>query len=221
MSRSEQLAVDGRQLAELRKLVARGEGQHLEFKRKANFPDKIVRELIAFANAAGGTLLIGVDDDGSIPGVKFPEEELLVIEKELARACRPALEVHAALLRISEKKYVVRIEVPRSDRRPHFLVAGDEKMSFVREKDQSILASKEMIEIIRRLKTLKGMRFPYGDAEQKVIRFLAEQPDITLIQFSKLAGLNRFAASRKIVRLVLANVLRITPTEKGDIFSRV
>jgi hypothetical protein len=129
--------------------------------------------------------------------------------------------MHADLLRVNEKKYVVRLEVPRSDRRPHFFVAGDEKVAFVREKDQSIRASKEMIEIIRRLKTLKGMRFPYGDAEQKVIRFLADQPGITLLQFSKLAGLNRFAASRKIVRLVLANVLRITPTEKGDIFSRV
>jgi predicted HTH transcriptional regulator len=215
------LAVDGRQLAELRKVVAYGEGQHLEFKRKASFPDKIVRELIAFANTGGGTLLIGVDDDGSIPGVKFPEEELLLIEKENARVCRPALAWHADLLRISEKKYVVRLEVPKSDRRPHFLVSDTGKSAFVREKDQSIRASKEMIEVIRRLKTLKGIRFPYGEAEQKVIRFLADQPGITLIQVSRLAGLNRFTASRKIVRLVLANVLRITPTEKGDIFSRV
>lgn len=221
MSRHEHLAVDGRQLTELRRQVSFGEGQHLEFKRKASFPDKIVREIIAFANTGGGTLLIGVDDDGSIPGVKFPEEELLVIEKELTRSCRPTLELHSDLLRITEKRYVVRLEVPKSDLRPHFQITGDKKASFVREKDQSIRASKEMVEVIRRLKTLKGVRFPYGDAEQKVIRFLADQPGITLMQFSKLAGLNRFAASRKIVRLVLANVLRITPTEKGDIFSRV
>ena len=64
---------DPEKVNQLRRLVSQGEGQHLEFKRKASFPEKIVRELIAFANTEGGTLLIGVDDDKSIPGVKFPE----------------------------------------------------------------------------------------------------------------------------------------------------
>lgn len=220
MSRLEHLVIDGRQLAELRKLVARGEGQHLEFKRKAAFPDKIVRELVAFANTHGGVLLVGVDDDMTIPGVKYPEEELLVIQKELASSCRPVLLVETQVLRVSEKRFVLRLETGRSPKRPHFILSKGEKISFVREKDQSIRASREMIEITRRLKTLKGMRFPYGDAEQKVIRFLADHAGISLVEFAKLTGLNRYAASRKLVRLVLANVLRITPTEKGDIFSR-
>ncbi|MCC6835531.1 MAG: ATP-binding protein, partial [Cytophagales bacterium] len=63
----------------IKKLALEGEGLHLEFKRKAAHPEKIVRELIAFANTAGGTLLIGVDDDGSIPGVKYPDEEIHVV----------------------------------------------------------------------------------------------------------------------------------------------
>ncbi len=220
MSRPEHLAIDGRQLVELRKMVSRGEGQHLEFKRKASFPDKIVRELIAFANTDGGVLLVGVDDDGTIPGVKYPEEELLMVQKELAASCRPALAVETQVIRVNEKRYVLRLEARQSSKRPHFQVNKGEKISFVREKDQSIRASKEMIEVTRRLKTLKGMRFPYGEAEQKVIRFLADHEGISLGEFAKLTGLNRYAASRKLVRLVLANVLRITPTEKGDIFSR-
>ncbi|MDZ7649627.1 MAG: ATP-binding protein [Cytophagales bacterium] len=64
---------------------------HLEFKRKAAYPEKIVRELIAFANTEGGTLLVGVDDDKSIPGVKYPDEEgacMCEIHKALCY-CRP------------------------------------------------------------------------------------------------------------------------------------
>lgn len=221
MARPEHIAMDSRQLAELNRLVREGEGLHLEFKRKAAFPDKIARELIAFANTDGGTLLVGVDDDGTVTGVKFPEEELLVIEKELEAHCRPALPLHVHLVRVNEKRFVLWLEIEKSDRRPHRYVQGEKSASFVREKDQTIRASREMVEVIRRLKTLRGMKFTYGEAEQKVIRFLADHPVITLPEFAHLTGLGRFQASRKLVRLVLANVLRITPTEKGDVFSRI
>ncbi|MBL7850156.1 MAG: ATP-binding protein, partial [Cyclobacteriaceae bacterium] len=174
MARPEHIAMDSRQLAELNRLVREGEGLHLEFKRKAAFPDKIARELIAFANTDGGTLLVGVDDDGTVTGVKFPEEELLVIEKELEAHCRPALPLHVHLVRVNEKRFVLWLEVEKSDRRPHRYVQGEKSASFVREKDQTIRASREMVEVIRRLKTLRGMKFTYGEAEQKVIRFLAD-----------------------------------------------
>jgi predicted HTH transcriptional regulator len=49
-------------------LVRKGEGATLEFKLKSNHPEKIVREVVAFANSQGGLLLIGVGDDKSIPG---------------------------------------------------------------------------------------------------------------------------------------------------------
>ena len=87
MNRSESILFDPDKLTELRKLISKGEGLHLEFKRKALHPDKILRELIAFANSGGGILLVGVDDDKSIPGLKFPEhfDELAPLA---TRSCR-------------------------------------------------------------------------------------------------------------------------------------
>jgi predicted HTH transcriptional regulator len=201
--------------------VSEGEGQHLEFKRKATYPEKIVRELIAFANTDGGTLLIGVDDDKSIPGVKFPEEESLVIQLELRKYCRPVLAFKETLIPISEKRFVVQWFIPRSEKRPHYFIDNGERISFVRQNDQSIRASREMHEIIRRRKSTAGTRFTYGEAEQKIIQFLDREHSISLTEFSQLTGLNRYMASRKIIRLVLANVLKITATEKGDLYSRV
>lgn len=66
-------ATDSEEVYQLRRLVMEGEGQHLEFKRKVSHPEKIVREMIAFANSEGGTILIGVDDDGLLAGVKYPD----------------------------------------------------------------------------------------------------------------------------------------------------
>ncbi|MGH9848622.1 MAG: AlbA family DNA-binding domain-containing protein, partial [Blastocatellia bacterium] len=38
------------------------EGKNLEFKRDLSSPNGLLRTIIAFANTAGGTLLVGVED---------------------------------------------------------------------------------------------------------------------------------------------------------------
>lgn len=57
---------------ELKQLIQQGEGYNLEF--KLSLPSKasdLAEEICAFANAAGGTLLIGVDDKKNIVGIKM------------------------------------------------------------------------------------------------------------------------------------------------------
>lgn len=210
--------VSARGLRDLRKLIAAGEGLHLEFKLKATHPDKIVREMLAFANTAGGTLLVGVEDDGRIQGLKYPEEELLVIQQE-ARHCKPALSFSHRFVPISNNRSVLQLEVPLSPRRPHYYVArGASPACFVRSRDMSLRASREMAEIVRRAKKEKDTRFHYGEAEQKLMAYLGTHPHITLDQFRELAHLSRFQASRKLILLVLARLLQILPTEKGDLY---
>lgn len=221
MERAESVVYSAEKVVALRKLVAQGEGLTLEFKRKAAHPDKIVHELIAFANTQGGILLVGVDDNSSIPGVKFPEEESVAIRSELKKHCRPAITFSEEIIALSMKSYVLQWTVPKSDKRPHYFVEKDGRISFVRWQDESLQASREMCEIIRRNKSVKGTRFTYGDAEQKLMQFLDQHPTITLRDFAKLTGMKRFFASRKLVRLVLAGVLKITPAAGGDLFSRV
>ena len=72
--------------AELRTILSRGEGQFVEFKsawdlgstprrplRRRALRDKIADVVAAFANAGGGLLLVGVDDDGTATGHGYPE----------------------------------------------------------------------------------------------------------------------------------------------------
>jgi predicted HTH transcriptional regulator len=47
---------------DLLELLKRPEGKTLEFKRDVSSPEGIARTVIAFANTAGGTILIGVED---------------------------------------------------------------------------------------------------------------------------------------------------------------
>jgi ATP-dependent DNA helicase RecG len=78
--------------SEIERLLKQPEGQFLERKscyeykkgnwklRKAKDVAKDIAEtLCAFANSDGGTLLLGVDDDGNISGANFPDDKLKVI----------------------------------------------------------------------------------------------------------------------------------------------
>jgi predicted HTH transcriptional regulator len=62
-------------------LLKRREGKTLEFKRDLSSPDGALKSIVAFANTAGGTLLLGVEDrTGHVRGV----EDALDLEERLA-----------------------------------------------------------------------------------------------------------------------------------------
>ena len=63
----------------LETLLQQPEGKTLEFKRDLSSPKPLLKTLVAFANTAGGRLVIGVTDDYQLIGVDDPltEEERL------------------------------------------------------------------------------------------------------------------------------------------------
>jgi len=203
-------------LNELKILVSRGEGQQLEFKRKASSGEKIIREFIAFANASGGTLLVGVGDDKTIPGLKYPEDEALVIQEALTTV-RPALAVEETWISIGDNRTVLQYVVEPSKQGACYVIDENGLHEFfVRTGDKSIRASREMREIIKRRTRKRDIRFHYGEHEHALMKYLDANKTITLNEFINLSGLKKFYASNKLILLVLANVLRINPSEKGD-----
>lgn len=73
---------------DIRKRIQAGEDQHTEFKRGVDLR-QIGPALSAFANSEGGVLLLGVDDDQTIVGVKDnPETVTERLTAFLQSACR-------------------------------------------------------------------------------------------------------------------------------------
>ena len=71
-------------------LLKRPEGKTLEFKRDLSSPDGALKSIIAFANTAGGTLLLGVEDrTGHVRGV----EDALDLEERLANMISDSIAV--------------------------------------------------------------------------------------------------------------------------------
>lgn len=209
-------------LDELRSLVKRGEGSYLEFKRKARHPEKIAREMLAFANTKGGLLLIGVDDNCEIYGVKFPEEDIYAIQTFLNKYTYPNIPYEIERVRITSTRVVLIFDVKESERKPHYLRPLEKegrKTAFVRVKDMSITASREMTELLRMEGRQKGVHLRMGEREKKLLSYLDEHPYISLAETQKHLGLNKRRASSLLILLVRAGLLNIRPSERGDTYS--
>jgi predicted HTH transcriptional regulator len=207
-------------LRNLKHLVRHGEGQRLEFKMKVKFPEKIIKELVAFANSEGGHLFVGVSDDGQIEGSKFVDEDEFLLEKAISQYCFPAFTYHVYRISLENGRSVLVYRVFESIDKPHFvqLESDPNPVCYVRIKDRTIKASKEMKQILRR-ENEEGLSFAYGDAERWLMEYLRANEQITLADFSLKCQLPTWLASRKLVLLVISRVLKIEPGENQDYYS--
>jgi len=98
---------------ELALILEEGEGYTLEFKRSIN--SDLPKELVAFANASGGRIVIGVNDRNQIVGCDLSNKMLSQIE-DMATACDPPVAIR--IEKLPQHKMLV-IHVPEGANRPH------------------------------------------------------------------------------------------------------
>lgn len=217
-------------LLDLKRYVSLGEGPHVEFKRRMPRPERIAKEIIAFANAGGGHLFLGVDDGGEIVGLRDVMEEQFALEQALAAHVFPPVPVALARVAITAKREVLVVDVAPSVEKPHYLVSaaaaeessdlpGASRAAYVRVGASSVEASKEAVRLMKYQRQPTDVRFEFGDKERKLMRYLDRHEQITVEAFARLAGIPRRRASQTLVLLTKANVLRLHPTERDDYFT--
>ena len=206
-------------------LLEVGEGFEVEFKRKVSTPGKIARALVAFANTSGGTLLFGVDDDGSIVGVESEKSEVELIQTAGAFYCDPPIAPHIEIIPYKGKDVIV-VEVGESSEKPHYVVetnngaADEETKVFIRVKDKTVVASREVVRILEAERPdAPPLRISIGEPERRLFDYLGRHERITVQEFGDLVNVSKRRASRILIQLVRAGVLRIHTHEKQDYFT--
>ncbi len=203
---------------DVKNLAQTGEGTYLEFKRTIPSAYKIAREIAAFANTKGGTLLIGVDDDKSLVGVLGYQEEEFLLVQAAREFCQPAVDIAIEVVHFGDRDLLV-IKVPEASEKPIYVKREKEATVFMREKDQNKVASKELIEIIKNRNSDEGVTFEYGPKEQKLFRYLNEYGEITVEKFAHLVDVSRSVASATLVNLVSAEILSLFRKDNVDYFT--
>lgn len=86
----------------------------IEFKSDIkSYPDRdLIDEIVGMTNTIGGTLYLGVEDDGTITGVNKKHRDAIGVAALIANNTVPPIAVRAEV--ITEGKDVLKIEIPRS-----------------------------------------------------------------------------------------------------------
>ncbi len=96
---------------ELIQILQEGEGQYIEFKEK--FDSTLTKEIVAFSNASGGRIFLGVDDYGNLKGISGTNK-LKSQVTDLAKNCDP--EIHLVLEVLED---ILIINVPEGSNKPY------------------------------------------------------------------------------------------------------
>lgn len=104
--------------AELQALIQQGENIAVEFKAMPVRPETVAREIVAFANGAGGSLLLGVSDDGTVIGIDTPERTEEWVMNIARTLVSPAIAVRYELIHL-DNKTVALISVPKGKDKPY------------------------------------------------------------------------------------------------------
>jgi len=103
---------------ELSKLVEKGEDSFVEFKEEKVHSDDLAAEMVAFANADGGRILLGISDKKDIKGVLNADKEMERVENISYNNCQPAVAVSIEKIRVN-KKIILCIYIAKGPERPY------------------------------------------------------------------------------------------------------
>lgn len=96
------------------------ENKTTEFKRE--YVEDIKNTIVAFANCDGGTLYIGVNDDGTVCGIDNVDGTMLRVTNAIREAVRPDITMFVECRNdVMDEKPVVCVTVQRGTARPYYL----------------------------------------------------------------------------------------------------
>jgi hypothetical protein len=188
-------------------LIGEGEHQRQDFKFCISDSRKIARSLVSFANTGGGSLLIGVKDNGHIVGVQS-EEEYYMVESAARIYSKPPIVFTTKQWHV-EGKTVLQVMVEPSQAKPHY--AKDETgkwLAYVRYRDENRLAPKVLTEVWRKQKRVAGIMVRLDDTQKFLFDYLEVNPFITVSAFARKGCLSYRKAEQLLSDMIVLGIIQ-------------
>lgn len=190
----------------IRNLIEQGENLHLDFKFEVSDAAKIARSLVAFANTDGGTLLIGVKDNGAIAGIRS-EEEYYMIDQAATMYCQPEVSFSTKEWTLEGKK-VLEVTVPKSKLLPHRApdMQGVYK-AFVRIKDQIVLANGIQMKLWKKIVMHDPVVIVYSEEVKQLLMHIETNPAVSFDEIKQTLQLSKHQLEEMISDFIVMGVL--------------
>lgn len=135
---------------EIRKLIEKGETGQAEFKSEREKNIDFAKEITAFANGAGGYLLVGVEDNGEVSGITNPSEFEEKIYNVCSDSTRPVVTPELWKYKI-EGKDVFCLYVSAGFSKPYAILQRRKERYYIRRGTRTQEASRD--ELLRLFQT--------------------------------------------------------------------
>ncbi|MCU0425822.1 MAG: putative DNA binding domain-containing protein [Candidatus Kapabacteria bacterium] len=131
--------------SELFEILANGENSFIEFKRDDVKPQDLAKECVAFANTAGGRILLGVEDNGEISGTSrgAGETERWVMDTVFGKYIHPTIIPLYEELAMADGKRIGVITIASGISKPYYRLLNEREEPYIRIGTLSKLATRE------------------------------------------------------------------------------
>ncbi len=129
--------------SELYEIIANGENSGVEFKRDDCRPEQLAKEIVAMANLRGGMVLLGVEDDGTVSGIRREKLEEWIMDSVFGRKIHPIMLPHYEEIQFDENKKVAVVSFTQGIAKPYVLRHNNREDIFVRMGSVSRIATRE------------------------------------------------------------------------------
>ena len=198
----------------LRDLIALGEGTQLEFKSTLPTAHRIARTLTAFANTSGGTLLIGVADDGKVVGIDSEYREMQKIEQASDLLIEPPITVSYETHR-QDGKTVLLLTIPESDEKPHTTPNEQGKrVIYVRQRDKSVPTTRLTLD-----QQAVDKQLLQTPTVKNLLQFLRKNDSVTADRLAKLVNISAYRSTKLLRELTAQGILMMVDKPRPERYS--
>lgn len=206
--------------AKLEKKVGHGEGQRIEFKEKTTNITQLLVELVAFLNADGGELFVGVKDSGKIIGLPNYEGEKEYLIGKIETEISPIPDYHIEMIPLSKERAVIAVSVSSGSNKPYGVNIKGRKWPRVYKR--ILDESRELGPVERTSLSLSGVskkgKLKLRSKELAVIREI-EKGEATLKSIQSSLKLNRNYLVRQLALFHSRGLIKIKTSRRDEGFT--
>lgn len=200
-------------MSQLRLRIAEGEGSMLDFKFRIDDQKKIARTLVAFANTYGGSLLIGVKDNGKVAGTN-PEEEYFMIEGAADLHTKPRVAFESAVWQEGHH-LVLEIIVPKSSQKHKAKDENDLWKPYVRVDDHTVLGNKILSKVWHMEHAGTQRPETFDEETMEFLHLIEELQPVSLSKLYRKSTLGLKKVDSVLAVLVYWKVIEMVISESG------
>lgn len=186
---------------------------HLDFKFRVDDQKKIARTLTAYANTEGGSLLIGVKDNGKVAGAD-PEEEYYMVEGAASMYCQPEVPFESKVWKEGHH-LVLEIIVPKSDLCHKSITEDGNWKTYYRIEDNTTKGNKILDKVWYYVHHGVGRARSFSEDEMALLDFMKDHDQVSISKIYKASKMKMNQTNDFIAALLHWGVLKLWFSDDG------